>query len=358
MPPCVIESRICPQTETPMKTILCLSALFAVLASSLFAQDVTLKPGDDAPAITASEWLKGDEVKSFKKDQVYVMEFWATWCGPCVAVIPHLSELQDEHKDVTFIGMNIFERDPDKARAFVKKMGDKMDYTVALQDGEKMADNWMKAAGQGGIPCSFVIDQDGKIAWIGHPMAMEPVLEAVIKKEFDIEAHAKLEKRKNNTQRKMAEAFRDEEWDAGLKHLDALVKIDPSMASRANMTKFKILLGQKKDADAAYEIAKDFPEQFKDDEMLLNESAWFIVDEKDLPRRDLDLAMKLAARGVALTERKEAAVLDTLARVHWEKDQIGKAIKIQTEAVKVAEDPRMKADLKKTLDKYLEDETL
>jgi len=216
----------------------------------------------------------------------------------------------------------------------------------------------MKAAGQGGIPCSFVIDQDGKVAWIGHPMGMEPVLEAVIKKEFDPEAFAKKEKRLKAIQGKMAAAFRNENWDDGLKHLDKIAEVDPAMATRANMTKFQILLGKKKDADAAYEVAKDFPEQFKDDDMLLNEAAWFIVDEKDLPRRDLDLAMKLATRGVELTERKEAAVLDTLARVHWEKGQTGKAIKIQTESVKAADDPRMKAELKKTLDKYLEDETL
>jgi len=99
------------------------SALLLFLSGASFAQDVTLKPGDAAPALAASEWLKGDEVKSFKKGKVYVVEFWATWCGPCVAAIPHLSKMQDEHEDVTFIGMNIFERDPEKARAFVKKMG-------------------------------------------------------------------------------------------------------------------------------------------------------------------------------------------------------------------------------------------
>jgi len=50
-------------------------------------------------------------VKGFDKDKTYVVEFWATWCGPCKATIPHLTKLQKEHPDVTFIGVSVFEND-------------------------------------------------------------------------------------------------------------------------------------------------------------------------------------------------------------------------------------------------------
>src|SRR5690349_20820414 len=162
---------------------LCVVAVFG-LASHVRAADapgVTLKVGDPAPPLQLSTWLKGEPVKEFEKGKVYVIECWATWCGPCIRAIPHVSELQKKYKDkdVIVIGVDVWENDPAKVEAFVKKMGDKMDYRVALDDiaaGEKhgkTADTWLKAAGQNGIPCSFLVGRDGKIAWIGHPSHLE-----------------------------------------------------------------------------------------------------------------------------------------------------------------------------------------
>src|ERR1700761_1889608 len=65
-----------------------------------------LKVGDPAPPLRASKWLQGAEVKEFAAGKTYVVEFWATWCGPCIVMMPHLSELQHQYADagVTFIG--------------------------------------------------------------------------------------------------------------------------------------------------------------------------------------------------------------------------------------------------------------
>ncbi len=111
-----------------------------------------------------------------------MVEFWATWCGPCRATIPHLTELAHKYKDkgVRFIGVDVWERDTKLVAPFLAEMGDKMDYSVALDDVPKdgkpadgaMAKNWMKAAEENGIPTAFVV-RDGKIAWIGHPIEMD-----------------------------------------------------------------------------------------------------------------------------------------------------------------------------------------
>lgn len=158
-------------------------------ASAGGAEKITLKVGDAAPAIVVDKWVKGKEVKSFEKGKIYVVEFWATWCGPCIQSIPHLTELARANKDVTFIAVAAseqMEKDGkdkrlDKLKAFVTKQGSAMDYTVAFDPDRKMGTPWLKASGQTGIPASFIVDGEGKIAWIGHPMELDSNLADAIK---------------------------------------------------------------------------------------------------------------------------------------------------------------------------------
>src|SRR5207244_3832860 len=82
------------------------------------------------PPLKVSKWLQGDEVKSFEPGKVYVVEFWATWCGPCIAFMPDLADLQAQYKNkgVTVIGYTAVDPDnpEERAAAFVKKRGAKL----------------------------------------------------------------------------------------------------------------------------------------------------------------------------------------------------------------------------------------
>jgi thiol-disulfide isomerase/thioredoxin len=158
--------------------------------------DVTLNVGDTAPRLKVSGWFKGAPVDTLVSGKIYVIEFWATWCGPCKKMIPHLTELAKKHVDnATVIGVAVWQH-PDEntdasvaslVRPFVQKMGDMMDYSVAA-DGvdEFMANNWMTAAGQGGIPTAFIIGKDTRIAWIGSPDGLGPILDQVIAGTWDV----------------------------------------------------------------------------------------------------------------------------------------------------------------------------
>jgi thiol-disulfide isomerase/thioredoxin len=170
----------------------------SVLGSSSFgtiamAREGKLKVGDSAPPLAVSTWLHGAPVKGFEPGHVYVVEFWATWCGPCRQIMPHVGDLQDEYREkgVTFIGFTSEANDKEaKVNAFVAKQGAKLGYTFAFGSGTETHNAYMKASGQNGIPCSFVVDKQGRIAYIGHPLFLDFVLPKVLDGTWDPKAGA------------------------------------------------------------------------------------------------------------------------------------------------------------------------
>jgi len=129
-----------------------------------------LAVGSKAPELSVEEFLKGKPVEGLQEGTAYVVEFWATWCGPCIKSIPHLTKLQKKHKNIVIIGVAGAERTgKEPLEAFIKKQGSKMAYTVAYDSDRSMSAAWMSAAGQNGIPCAFVVDTKGMISWIGNP---------------------------------------------------------------------------------------------------------------------------------------------------------------------------------------------
>jgi thiol-disulfide isomerase/thioredoxin len=129
--------------------------------------------------LTALTWVKGDPV-TITPGKVYVVEFWATWCPPCLKSIPHLTALQKKHKDrVVFVGIS--SEQPSVVESFVKTQGDNMDYTVAIDSSGDVGKGYMRAFGQGGIPTAFIVDAKGKIVWLGHPLGdLDAVLDQVL----------------------------------------------------------------------------------------------------------------------------------------------------------------------------------
>lgn len=177
-----------------------LLASIALTATAPAQVKKTLTIGDPAPPLKVEAWVKGAPFK-IEKGKVYVVEFWATWCGPCIESMPRLSALADKMKGkVQIVSVNMSDRSPagesspgskihvDRISKWVKANTSKMRYNVALDDSKStMASTWMGAAKQTGIPCAFVVNQQGQIAWIGHPdMGLDKVVEAVYAKKFDM----------------------------------------------------------------------------------------------------------------------------------------------------------------------------
>ena len=341
----------------------CLAAA-VLMAGAALAQDehaASLKAGSPAPALAPGRWLKGEPVKAFETGTLYVVEFWATWCGPCRMTIPHLSEMQAKYKDrgVTIIGQNCFEEDPAEVEGFVKEMGDKMAYRVCLdhkakEDDEQgvMAQTWMEAAGQDGIPTAFVVDKDGKIAWIGHPMdGLDQVIDGLLAGNFDPAALAAAQEKRTALFMKVAMAMQNEEWDTALRAIDEVATAMPDMKAEMNMARLHVNM-MKKDYEAVQKIAAVIAEEEKESAVVLNELAWTLVTTKGFDKPDLKLAERIARQASDAAKGEDPAILDTLARVLFMKGDKDGAIETQAKAVKLAEEGEARDLLQETLDSY------
>ncbi len=126
------------------------------------------KLGSKAPPLDISSWAKGDPV-IMETGKVYVVEFWATWCPPCLRSIPHITEVQQKFKDKGVVIIGVSSEDAETVKPFVEEMGEKMEYVVAIDNDRKTSSAYMKPFNVRGIPHAFVIDKEGNISWHGHP---------------------------------------------------------------------------------------------------------------------------------------------------------------------------------------------
>lgn len=177
-------------TTTHIRLKLQMLFLFAVISITSQAQVgfPTSNIGDPAPQLHIQDWIKGAPITSFEKGRTYIVEFWATWCAPCVATIPRLSSLAEEYKSkVTVLGVTISSLDnPSKVKAYVDSLGDRITYQIATVSAFDDLREWIDSSDNEGFFKSFVIDAEGKIAWIGHTYDLGRVLPDIVNNTWNI----------------------------------------------------------------------------------------------------------------------------------------------------------------------------
>lgn len=270
--------------------------------------------GSKAPELQIAKFVKGDSVNGFETGQVYVVEFWATWCGPCIAAFPHLSELQAHHGDkARFIGVNVWEgvddqtERMDKVESFVADQGDRMSYTVAVEAGSAMADTWMKPAGQNGIPAAFIVDGTGHVAWIGHPGSIEEPLADVIAGKFD--------------------------------PTTAIEDAKSEMLVSAAYRMFGKAISSGEGVDEARQIADILiNDYFNDQPAGLNAISWMILtsEAENIGAEEFKVAHRAIALACEKTEWKDWSLLDTYALAAFKNGHADEAIKWQKKALELA----------------------
>ncbi|MEM6856121.1 MAG: TlpA disulfide reductase family protein, partial [Planctomycetota bacterium] len=110
------------------------------------------------------------------RGRLVVVEFWATWCGPCVEMIPHLKKMNNTYEDqgVVMISVSV-DDDTGAARRMIRQR--KMDWVMVLNKDQETRPNGEFFSGRYGIPHAFLISPDGDLLWNGHPARLETAIE-------------------------------------------------------------------------------------------------------------------------------------------------------------------------------------
>lgn len=338
-----------------------------------FTPDATLKPGMSAPGIVTAKWIKGEEVKSFEKGKVYVIEFWATWCGPCRGAMPHLSEVANKYKGkATIFSINTNElaysknKNADyiaKAEHFVERLGDGMDYAVGIDTRDTtMWSTWIKPTGFEGIPKAYIIGRDQKIAWIGHPAAVEEPLELIVNNKFDAAGQKQLAGDYNKVSEKYRAVFKpfrklwdDREYLKMLPYLDTLQSIRPGLADFFDGVRFEIY--SRKNPELAGHLGEQYLKKYHNAPLTLMGMASFALDSGSAV--NYPLALKMAEQVAARSETTDRSALSLLAKAWFKNGDAKKAIALQEAAIKSMEQnqfldikPEMIEPSRKLLEEY------
>jgi thiol-disulfide isomerase/thioredoxin len=289
-----------------MKTAIVALASLLSLTHTLRAASI----GDSAPAVFVERWVKGSPVRIGPGTNIFVVEFWATWCGPCRQTIPHLTQLQKKYADKAVVIVGFSDEKPETVQPFVAGQGGNMDYRVVTDSSRRTYNNWMKAFGEGGIPHAFVVGTNGQVLWHDHPSSgLDQALDRITQGTFDLE--------------------RAKNFEVG----DRYVQQYKLQIYRANAAEKAAPLGEK--------ILTEYAQDWR----VPNRLARAILTDPQARSRDLPLAMRAATQSVEMTKRRSSDALEMLARAQYATGSKNEALATANEALALCKDPADRKDL-------------
>ena len=352
---------------------LALIALSVATTLSLVAQNPvsaqTLKVGSKAPSLDIQDWISDDNgkyphIKNFTPGKVYVVEFWATWCGPCLKAMPHLAELQEKYADkVQFISVTdeplsevsalLAEDYPGEGKTFGQLTST---YCLTSDSDGSTYEQYMTAAGLNGIPNAFIVGPTGEIEWIGHPGAIDGILSKVASGTWDREAYYEAKRQKELLLTKIEAAIDAEDIEEAFRlsqNLDELSDPQQQMQIKFMQTQLAIRVGN----DEAVQFFKDTAESLKDKEGAIAAMAWMIAEMKyeggEPAPAMIQAAEELLSKRVKSlptpnADRKmmKGAVMDILSHLYFIQGRLDDAIANQEAAVSLNNDAELTDFLK------------
>ncbi|HRZ98236.1 MAG TPA: TlpA disulfide reductase family protein [Paludibacter sp.] len=151
-----------------MKTRFLILCILIAFEGNAFAQkDITV--GDRAPELVITDYIQNVPLDKSFRNKYILLEFWATWCAPCLGAVPHLNELKDKYKnreDILVLSMTYEE--PEKVKKTLARV--KFKTAVVSDQTQKTLQNFgVESKGSITVPRTVLIDNKGIIKWIGNP---------------------------------------------------------------------------------------------------------------------------------------------------------------------------------------------
>jgi len=336
------------------------------------ADGPALTIGSEAPELDVEHWVHDGEgkfkpVSKFAPGQVYIVEFWATWCGPCIASMPHIVELQKEYAAQGVQVVSISDEPLETVEKFLERdvRGGEgtyaeltKSYCLTTDPDKSVYKDYMKAAAQNGIPTAFIVGKTGHVEWIGHPMSMDKPLAAITDDKWEREVFAKQFKAKQAADRMVAQLgalLRSGKGEEALELVDKAIADSKSDTERKNYLslKFRVVMSGRL-TDAIPGVVAELL-AVADTPNAVNQVTWSVYQAAAAGVLDDEKLLKscLTATNAAAKKaegQEKGMILDTAAHLQYELGQLDRAIKIQGRAVKLAE-----GDMKAQMQKFLDD---
>lgn len=217
--------------------------------------------GSKAPPIEIEHWISEKEpIKDLESGKVYVIEFWATWCGPCIASIPHLRELQRRHGEELAV-VSISDEPRDTIEEFLERKHEQStfkeltsDYWLTTDPDGSVKQDYMRAAGRSGIPTAFIVGKTGEIEWIGHPMRIDEPVAQILAGTWDRAAYERQMEEEREASEKLRVVYQHKQkkqFAEALAELDRMLDGEWSPEIRRNLESTKRRLQAEAQAEAA-----------------------------------------------------------------------------------------------------------
>ncbi|AMA61560.1 alkyl hydroperoxide reductase [Bradyrhizobium sp. CCGE-LA001] len=313
--------------------------------------------GSKAPPIKVESWLRGQPLASFQRGRVYIVDFWATWCGPCVAALPPLTKLQEKHKDigVEVLGLATYEHagTADEARskldAWLTEKVPNPNYRIGFDYTGEMNKLWMEHSLSFGIPTLFVVDRDGHIAFIGSLMQLDDIFPKILNGAWRTSDEAKAAEAKRIAQgerlAKLMPPLKAGDWAKALSVVKETLAVTPDSLNYRTL-QADLLLHKLRDLESGLPVMR----QFVRDAIDKNAEEWMgealrqlfnpANDNSHLPRAErLEMGKELSEHILALNPPQRGdglkyLIYPTVAQYYYESGNKDRAIELVDAALK------------------------
>ncbi len=319
--------------------------------------------GSNAPSLDIEHWLQTGKsqlpkVKKFEKDKVYVIEFWATWCGPCVQSMPHLAETQKKYASKGLQIVSVSTETLDEVKEFLdRKVPGKgsltfgeltNEYSLTADPDMSTSRDYMDAAKKNAIPCAFIVGRDAKIEWIGSPFEMDEPLSEILDGKWDRAAFAQsyqeaqeAEELISEVERKIGALLNKKKSKEALELLDEYIaKVKPiPLKFQLFGNKIELQLRAKSDSKAIALTLDSMLTTFAEEPELIVNTSWMIYQAFEEGTIDSKSIVKRAAQATttaikSLGDANKGTGLDILAHLKVTLGDVPGALASGNEALK------------------------